>query len=349
MAFEPFPTGSVPTLVDVARRTDPTGKIAVIAEVLTTSNPILADIPMVQANQATSHVSTLRSAIPTPVWRRLNYGVKPQKSDTVQVTDTMGMLATASAVDARIAELNGNSAEFRASEDRPHLEGLSRMMAQTLFYGDPVYSLVGAGLQFLGLSPRYDDLSFNINDRPPAIVNELLPNILSAGGTTPGKQMSVWYVNWGTETVHGIYAKGWPAGIYRKDEGQVMLQDMHGGIYPGYRTYFEWHMGLCVRDWRAVGRVCNIEFARYAANPGLLTTDLVYKLIDIMYSLPPEQQQRGTFYCHPALLSLLDRAAMESKILEVGYDQVFGQRIMTFRGRPIKPCHALLSTEAVIS
>lgn len=31
--------------------------------------------------------------------------------------------------------LNGNTAEFRMSEDELHLEGMSNTMAQTIFYG----------------------------------------------------------------------------------------------------------------------------------------------------------------------------------------------------------------------
>ncbi|WP_368734330.1 major capsid protein, partial [Klebsiella quasipneumoniae] len=64
------------------------------------------------------------------------YGVQPSKSTTVQVTDYVGMLETYAEVDKSLADLNGNTAEFRLSEDRAFIEAMNQQMAQTLFYGD---------------------------------------------------------------------------------------------------------------------------------------------------------------------------------------------------------------------
>ena len=43
-----------PSLIDVAKRTDPDGAIASIAELLSQTNPILDDAVWVEANQTTS-------------------------------------------------------------------------------------------------------------------------------------------------------------------------------------------------------------------------------------------------------------------------------------------------------
>ncbi len=77
----------------------------------------------------------------------INSGVPKGKSTTVQITDTMGMLETYAEIDKSLADLNGNTAEFRLSEDRAFLEGMNQRMAQTLFYGDTSVN----PQQFMGL------------------------------------------------------------------------------------------------------------------------------------------------------------------------------------------------------
>ena len=125
-----------PTLLDLAKATDPDGKIANIVEILNETNEVLADMSWVEGNLATGHRTTVRTGIPTPTWRKLYGGVQPTKSTNVQVTDNTGMLEAYSEVDKALADLNGNTAAFRLSEDRPHIEGLNQEIADTIFYGD---------------------------------------------------------------------------------------------------------------------------------------------------------------------------------------------------------------------
>ncbi len=114
-------------------------------------------------------------------WRLLNYGVQPSKSTTVQVTDSVGMLETYAEVDKSLADLNGNTAEFRLSEDRAFIEGMNQQMAQTLFYGDTSVN----PQQFMGLSSRYSSKSAGNGQ-----------NIIDAGGTGTDNT-SIWLVVWG--------------------------------------------------------------------------------------------------------------------------------------------------------
>ena len=107
MAYEPYLANELPNLVNVTKRLDPDGSIAKIAEVLMEFNPILEDIPLVMGNLPTGHRTTVRADIPDPTWRMLNYGVRPTKSMTAQVDDTIGMLEMYSEVDKDLAMLNG--------------------------------------------------------------------------------------------------------------------------------------------------------------------------------------------------------------------------------------------------
>ena len=343
MAYQPYMGGELPNLVDVTKRLDPDGKIAAIAELLQQYNPIIEDIPLVEGNLPTGHRTTVRSDIPEPTWRRLNYGVRPTKSKTVQIDETIGMLEDYSEVDKDLAMLNGNTAEFRLSEDKPHLEGMSQEMATTIFYGDTAVNPE----RFLGLTPRYDNIGTPAGKPDAEINSEYLKHVIDAGGTNDGAMTSIWYVVWGSDTVHGIYPKGSTAGLQSKDLGEVTLFDNNGGRYQGYRTHYQWKMGLCVRDWRYIVRIANVDLSKMEDEANQKA--VYHAMIKAMYTIPNPGSRRGIFYASPAVHALLDIAATEKGNAALGYQNVFGKQVLSFRGVPIKPCSAILETEAVVA
>ena len=129
-------TGAL-TLADWAKRLDPDGKVPVVAELLSQSNEILEDAVFMEGNLPTGHRVTIRTGLPAVYWRSLNQGVPSSKSTTAQVDESCGMLEAYSRVDKDLAELNGNTAAFRLSEDQAFLEAMNQTQAQTMFYGNP--------------------------------------------------------------------------------------------------------------------------------------------------------------------------------------------------------------------
>jgi len=348
MPYEPMTGADYPNLVNVTKRMDPDGSIAKIAELLQQFNPIIEDVPLVEGNLPTGHRTTVRADMPIPTWRRLNYGVKPTKSMTAQVDDTVGMLEAYGEVDKDLAMLNGNTAEFRMSEDIPHLQSMSDEMAATIFYGDTDTDPE----KFLGLSPRYDVLGTPA-DKPDAEVNSsVLNNVLDGGGATADSQSSIWFIQWGENTVHGIYPKGSATGLQSRDLGEQTLFDNDGGRFQGYRSHYQWKMGLCVRDWRYVVRIANVEVAWLndpTTNADALTS-LYQQMIKARYTMPQiNNYGRGVYYCFAAVHAMLDIAATEKGNAALGWNNVYGQDVLTFRGTPVKACHAILETEAVLS
>ena len=142
-----------PTLLDVTKRLDPDGKIDTVAEILTQTNEVLSDMVWLEGNLPTGHRTTVRTGLPTPTWRKLYGGVQPTKSTTAQVTDSCGMLEAYAEVDKALADLNGNSAAFRLSEDRAHIEGMNQEFTSTLFYGNESSEPEA----FTGFAPRFND------------------------------------------------------------------------------------------------------------------------------------------------------------------------------------------------
>ena len=325
-----------PTLADVAKATDPDGKIATIVEILNETNEILEDMVWVEGNLPTGHRTTIRAGLPAPTWRKLYGGVQPTKATNVQVTDTTSMLEAYAEIDKALADLNGNSAAFRMTEDKAHIEGMSQEFAATLMYGNEGT----APEEFTGFAPRFND-----NSGPANADNIIL------GGGSGADNNSIWLISWGANTVHGIYPKGSKAGLQFNDKGQVTIEDSdgsNGGRYEAYRSHYRWDVGLSVRDWRYVVRICNIDQSLLTANKstGADVTDLMAQAIEL---LPNASSGRPAFYMNRGLRSVLRRQIANTTNVQLNMDQVGGKSVMSFDGIPVRRCDMLTSTEATIS
>lgn len=326
-----------PTLLDVAKRLDPQGKIDIIAEILAQENPVLEDMAWIEGNLPTGHRTTVRTGLPTPTWRKLYGGVQPTKSSTAQITDSCGMLEAYAEVDKALADLNGNTAAFRLSEDRAHIEGMAQEMASTLFYGNEGNEPEA----FTGLAPRYNSLSAASAD-----------NIVNAGGSG-SDNTSIWLVVWGDQTCHGIYPKGSKGGLQMTDKGQVTIEnvDNAGGRMEGYRTHYRWDAGVSLRDWRYVARVCNIDVSA-------LTTDgtatdranaqkaLINFMVQASERIPSFGKGRACWYVNRTIREQLRLGILEKIAGNLAWDTVEGKRVMTFDDIPVKRVDALVNTEA---
>ncbi|ENC2022862.1 hypothetical protein ABKE32_000488 [Escherichia albertii] len=317
------------TLTDWAKRTDPNGKIDKIVELLAQTNPILQDMMWVEGNLPTGHRTTVRTGLPSTTWRMLNYGVQPSKSTTVQVTDACGMLEAYAEVDKALADLNGNTSEFRLSEDRAFLEAMNQNMSETVFYGDTSINPE----RFMGLSGRYSDKGA-ANGK----------NIIDAGGAQTDNA-SIWLMCWGENTVHGIFPKGSKAGLNHEDLGQQTLIDANGGKYEGYRTHYKWDAGMTLRDWRYVVRIANLDTSDLA-DGSASAPDICKLMAKALHRLPNRQMGKCSFYMNKDIAEYLDTQAMEKPSLGIKVKETEGVFWNDFRGVPIRECDALLNTES---
>ena len=285
---------------------------------------------VIEANGFTEHKTTVRSGLPTGTWRKLNYGVQPEKSRTVQIKDSLGMLETYAEVDKALADLNGNSASWRLSEDRAFLEGINQTLATALFYGDASLDPE----KFTGLAPRYSSLSA-----------ENAINIIDAGGTG-SDNASIWLVVWGPKTCHAIYPKGSPAGLQSRDLGEDTLTDAAGGRYQGYRTHYKWDIGLTLRDWRYVVRIANVDVSDLTKNAAS-GADLIDLLTQAVELIPNLGMGRPVFYMPRKLRSFL-RRQITNKVAAstLTMEEVAGRKVVAFDGIPCRRTDALLLTEA---
>lgn len=324
-----------PTLLDVAKRLDPDGKVAQIVELLNQTNEIIEDMVFMEGNLPTGHRTTIRTGLPTPTWRKLYGGVQPTKSRTVQVTDSCGMLEAYAEVDKALADLNGNTAAFRLSEDMAHIEGMNQEFASTLIYGNE-----GSEPEaFTGLAARFNDQA--------ALNGE---NIITSAATPDANDnTSIWLVGWGSNTVHGIYPKGSIGGIQMEDKGQVTIEsiDGAGGRMEAYRTHYRWDTGLTVRDWRYVVRIqFDLEDVIAAGTSGPVLADLMAKALR---RIPSLGMCRPVFYANRDTLDALDVQAVNKATMAFStIEDAQGKPVTRFRGVPIRRCDAILTNETGI-
>lgn len=321
------------TLADLYKRTDAKGGVQDIIELLAETNPILEDMVTKEANEGATHLTTIRTGLPTVTFRKLYQGVQPSKSTTKQVRDTIGTAEAWSEVDAKLIELAGSDgAKVRLTEATAFLEALNQAMAQRIFYGNTVTEPE----EFLGLAPRFSSLSAENGSQ-----------IIDAGGTG-SDNTSIWFIVWGDRTVHGLYPKGSKAGIQREDKGKQTREDDAGGLYDVFREKFGWSVGLSVRDWRYVARIANIDVSELRAGN--------VKLYDLMrkayYTLHQRRVTggRAAIYCNREVLEALDalgtNAGAADNFVRLKPIEVEGKEVLTYRGIPLRETDALLNTEA---
>jgi hypothetical protein len=321
-----------PTLADIASRMTADGKIDPnIVEMLAETNEILDDMTFIEANGFTEHKTTIRSGLPSGTWRKLNYGVQPEKSRTVTVKDSMGMLETYAEVDKSLADLNGNSAAWRLSEDRAFIEGINQTLSTAFIYGDSSLDPE----KFMGLTPRFNSLSAENGQ-----------NILSGGGVG-SDNTSIWLVVWGPNTLHAIYPKGSAAGLQSRDLGEDTLIDAAGGRYQGYRTHYKWDTGMTLRDWRYVVRIGNIDVSDLTKNAAS-GADLIDLIVQAIELIPNLGMGRAAIYCNRKVRSFLRRQITNKSNVNLTLEQVAGKKVLAFDGIPVRRTDAILNTEAVV-
>ena len=329
-----------PTLRDLASRLDPDGSISVIAELLSEMNPVLQDMPMVEGNLTNGYQGTIRRGLPAPTWRRLNQGVLPSKSQTGQVTFSCGTAEMYSEVDKELADLNGNTSAFRMSEDMAHIEGMSQEIANKIFYG----AEGSEEAAFTGLSHYYNQKSAESGD-----------NIIDGGGTG-SDNFSIWLVCWGDNKVFGTYPKASMAGLKHEDKGQVTSEVQaagpNGGRLEVYRSWYQWKIGLAVKDWRYAVRIANIDKSDVAGDPwktGYAGANIQDMMVQASELPPMLNAGMSCFYANRTVITALRRQLLAAKNPFLGLQELGGKHVMTFDGTPIKRVDALHTTEARVT
>lgn len=343
------------TLADIGRRLDPHGKLADMAEILSQCNMMLDDMPMVEGNGHSSHVTTLRTSLPKGTYVRFYQGAGYTKSNAAQVEFGMSNLRDYVQIDKLLCDIGGQSTDLRQKEDMAHMEGLAQQQSTTIVYGNSFTNPA----QFTGIAPYYNTVS--------AANAANAVNVFDCGGTG-SSNASIWLVGWGENTVYGIYPKGTKAGLVFEDKGDVVPGfDTAGNRFEAYTTMFEWKMGLAVEDWRYNVRLANIDTTT-AGLLGPTPPDIFAILSRAIVRLPTagmmqsgitkmgSTTQAGAMnrtpsvklrmYMDRTVRAALDVQAIRDKNVLLSPTDYDGRPITSFRQIPIMVHDSLLNTEA---
>jgi hypothetical protein len=333
------------TLLDAAKRLDPNGSVADIAEMLSQMNDVLEDAVFVEGNLPTGHRVSIRTGLPAVYFRQIGAGIPTSKSTTAQVDEPTSLLEAYSEIDTKLLALNGNDASFRMSEDVAFIESLNQQQVNTLFYGN-----VGVDAKtYTGLATRYSTISGAGNAQ----------NIIDAGGTG-SVNTSMYLVGWSPRTVFCTYPKGSKAGLTQTDLGVDTVIDANGGRFQAYRTHFVWENGLVVKDWRYAVRAANVDTTNLVTESS--AANIVKIFVKMIARLPNFNGIRPAFYVNRTVWEMLMIQALNASgggnsatgtsggagALSVT-DAVsqFGttQKTLKFLGFPIRIVDQLLNTE----
>jgi hypothetical protein len=326
--------GSYLNLADLRRQQHRDDEIADIIEIMAQRNDMLADAPVVECNSGFEHLTTIRSGLPEPTWRRLYEGVQPTKGTTTQVTDATGYMEDWSEIDAQLVERAKNPQKFRMNEAKAHIMGISHALASTVIYGNTATE-----------PEKFDGLAVRYGDTQAANGNQ----IVDAGGTG-SDNTSVWFITWGEETCHFLYPEDTELGIKREDKGKTTKEKSDGTLYDVFREKFSQHAGLSVRDWREVVRIANIDVSALT-DDAASGADLINLMIDAYYQLDNPGARGGNvvIYAGRTVAKFLHKQAMNEKNVRLSIEQYGGAPIPMFLGHPIRRMDAILETEAQVT
>lgn len=328
------------TLADWSKRTHPDGSIADVAELLSQTNEVLEDCVWKEGNLPTGDRVVIRTGLPVTYYRALNQGIPSSKSTTAQVDEACAMIEARSEMDVDLAKLNGNTNQFRLSEDVAFIESMNQTFVNGLFKGDSTTD----PKQFLGLEKRYSSKAAGNGG-----------NILRAGGTN--NLSSVYLIGWSDRTVYCPFPKGSNAGLMKEDLGVQTIFDGTNRM-QAYVSRFQWKPGLAVKDWRYVVRIANVSASGIlAASEGQAAADstiLIKMMAQAMDRIPSWGGIKPCFYMNRSLYSGLRIQAMDrtNGVLDIekGLSQ-FGTPMswLTFQGVPIRKVDALLNNETAVA
>ncbi len=321
-------------LADSLKRQEGGAQAATIIEMMSENNVLMQDANVLECNDGTNYISTIRNGLPTATFRKIYGYVPPSKSTTEQVKDPTGMLETYSVVDKDLVEKSKNPKLFRLSESQAFIEAMNQELQENIFYG----SVADNSAAFDGLAVRYSKTS---PDK-----RKIGHNIVKGKGTG-NDNSSIWFITWGDLHTSLIYPEGSKAGLQHEDDGIVTETNAEGGKRKVYQDHYKMDVGVTIRDFRSTARVCNIDISD-------LDTANADDLLDLMrkaYYKVKKHNKGGTtcIYCNTDVLMYFDKQVREKTNIDFNYKEYLNDEVLHFKNLPIRECDQILNTEMAIN
>ena len=339
-----------PDILNNYSSADARAQFVIPARILDRMTPFIKMLPMVPSNNVLSNIATRTDSLPVASTRRWNEGIKATVSKNVPLSDPIALFEDYSEVDKDLWEIQNQPNMWRSDQDMNHIEGLFQLIESQLIYGN-IGTLPGS---INGFATRFNNLeSYPNGDSTWAV------NVWNGGSTTAGSVTSAWMIEFGDDSVYGIYPSNTPAGLSLEDLGQYTKQLGSGTtgstganyMYEVLGTLLTWYVGIQISDERCVQRIANINPVALGANnfdenifiqaknwlprageaPG--TVILVNRALKTQIDIRAVSQKLNTYFTPPSDNSM----------------DVFGKAVTKFQNIPIYVAEKILSTETVLT
>jgi len=334
--------------VDVQKMRMPNGQIAsaaYIARLLNQTNSWTRYAMWKVANKDTCEQVIVETSQPDAYWVTVGKGIPLSKATTAQLEEGWGILESRHEIPRHLAR-GADLQQLRMGQIVSASERLRQESSRALFYGNG--SLFDE--QFNGIAPRYGTLTGGNSQ-----------NVISLGGSTANAQTSIYATLWHENGCYMITPQGAPAGIDQLDLGMQTDQNAGGnGLrMEVWGTVVNFALGLCIKDWRHVARVCNIDAAHLAALSNNQTptsfNNILHGMAKVIARMPKGTGGRLVFHGNRLLFEAIHRIAMEKSSAAVTLGAAASQfgdpgteELRVF-GYPFVCCDAIVNTEAVVS
>ena len=306
---------------------------ATIIDLFAESNVLMDDAIVMECNDGSSHKTTVRNGLPEVEFRKFYQGVKNTKGEYTQVTDTTSMLAAYSLIDKALADISKNPNQLRLNEADAHIQSMNNKVQTAFFYGNKKTE----DAAFDGLATRYNNISAKKDSIGAQVVD---------GGGTGTTNTSIWFVTWGDKHTHLLYPKGSQAGFVHQDKGVVTADAKDGGQFEAYRDYFEWNVGMSLRNYKSTCRIANIDTKKLGTENA---ADLIDLMVSAYYKIKKHAKGGKTvIYTNETIGAFLHKQAMNKANVNLSITEFAGAPVVNFLGIPVKTCDQILDTEATV-
>src|SRR5580692_2591742 len=219
--------------------TDAGARFVLPTRVLDRMTPLVRMLPMKPSNNIMSNIAVRTDSLPVASTRRWNEGIKATAAHNTPLNDPIAMFEDYSEVDMELCRIQNDPSAWRADQDMNHVEALFQLMESQLWYG----SIATNPGSFNGLATRFNNLeSYPNGDQ------SWVPNVWNSG-LASGSATSAWFVEFGEESVYGIYPPNTAAGLSVRDLGETTkeISSATGSqglnyMYQVWRTKLNWWM-----------------------------------------------------------------------------------------------------------
>lgn len=268
-----------------------------------------------QASDGTRDVGKIVTGYPKGQARGYNEGWKTEYATGKKAIYETSMYRTRSVVDlAKYKKMGKKAAAWRMAQDQATEKGMAREMVKRCFYGDN-----SDGREMLGLRNivKWDDTWHE--------------QIISAGGTTDGKQSEIWVVSWDQNDTHLTVPVGTDIPGFFVDVSNTpeYVLDENNKPFRALITEYGWDLGISCFNPRKIVRVANIDTTKLSEN--VKTSANLIKLLTMALNRIDLEDGRTSIYMNENLLGWLQLQIQEKT--NVMYNQkTIGDRLVDVWG-----------------